>query len=86
MNTDDIIGRVGGDEFCAILLNRSRREAEETCEAIIEKVKAYSFNWQGKALSVGASIGIVQLDSTLSITEHLSRADLCCSRAKASVN
>ena len=54
----DTLGRLGGDEFCAIILNASLSQAEETAKRVIE-VLDESENLDGQMLSIQTSIGIV---------------------------
>ncbi len=78
----DIVGRLGGDEFGLILLNKSLAEAQQLCENIIAQVDSYRFHWNQRLFNVGVSIGMVPITGALNDTELLSKADLSCYKAK----
>jgi len=81
---DDIIARVSGDEF-AILSAGNANAARLQAEVLIKKIGEYRFLWQEKTYSVGASAGIVVIDSTSSDdSDLLSKADAACNAAKMS--
>ncbi|RKF13774.1 EAL domain-containing protein [Alginatibacterium sediminis] len=77
-----VLGRLGGDEFGLIILDQSQAQAQSLCEEIIEEINAYRFHWNQRLFNVGISIGMVPVTGELSVTELLSKADLCCYRAK----
>ena len=54
----DTLGRLGGDEFSAILTNTSRAQAETTAERIIDSLNQAE-NLDGHDLTIQTSIGIV---------------------------
>ncbi|UPW16936.1 EAL domain-containing protein [Agarivorans sp. TSD2052] len=82
ISKQDIIGRLGGDEFGLILVNKSLAEAQALCEDIIAQVKDYRFVWNQRMFNVGISIGMVPVTGSLNETELLSKADLSCYKAK----
>lgn len=80
----DVMARYGGDEFC-VLLTRISSEAEalRIAERILEKVKAPMVVGSGRAVSVGASIGIALSSNIHARPEDLIRdADAAMYRVK----
>jgi diguanylate cyclase (GGDEF)-like protein/PAS domain S-box-containing protein len=83
VRASDTIARLGGDEFGLLLEHCSLEQAEKVAESIRQAVNAYRFVWGASSLSVGASIGIVQVTvETPSAAAALSAADVACYAAK----
>ena len=80
----DIIARYGGDEFCVLLTRvSSKSEAIRTAERLLEKVKAPMVVGNGRAVTVGASIGIALSSNIHTRPEDLIRdADAAMYRVK----
>lgn len=88
---EDIVGRLGGDEFIVILGNLGRQpdEAQARSQLVAERLlnitdKPYLF--EGKMLKVSASVGVCFLDlkSSTSIDTLISSADAAMYQAKKS--
>jgi len=81
----DTLARIGGDEFGVLLENCAINQASHVAEQIRQKIHEYKFDWDGKVLGVGVSIGVVPISSsTTSITIAMSDADAACYIAKES--
>ena len=79
----DTLARLGGDEFGMILEHCTLERAESTGRQILEGLESLRFDWQGRALNVTASIGIVPLHARRqSVKDVLSAADTACYMAK----
>ena len=79
----DCLGRIGGDEFAACLLDSSPQTASDVAQRLIDSL-AQPFVIDGIALSVGASIGISLLStSPVTVAELMHEADMAMYRAKA---
>lgn len=80
----DTLARLGGDEF-AVLLNGCREEdAQALANSLCQLVAGYHFAWEDKVFTIGASIGLVELDSSAqSILDVLGAGDAACYAAKA---
>jgi diguanylate cyclase (GGDEF)-like protein/PAS domain S-box-containing protein len=79
----DTVARLGGDEFAILLEDCTFEHALHVAEKIRVAVAAFSFDWQGHAFRVGASLGLVTFnDGAASASELLKRADETCYRAK----
>ena len=79
----DTLARLGGDEFGILLQDISLVQAQRIAETLRESVRDYRFIWQRKVLSVGVSIGIVEISChTPAVSGVLSAADIACYSAK----
>lgn len=80
---DDVLGRLGGDEFGLLMQDCSLSEAQACCEMLVTTVQTFRFQWQDSQFRVGVSVGIVAFaDASYTSEELLSRADLACYKAK----
>ena len=79
----DTLARLGGDEFGVLLERCSLEHAIEVAERMLSLIKEFRFAWADKTFSIGASIGLVMLDSpNQTHTELLRAADMACYAAK----
>ncbi|MES2957524.1 MAG: diguanylate cyclase [Pseudomonadota bacterium] len=79
----DTVARLGGDEFAVLLTCCDRAGAASVAEKMRAAVEALRVPWNGTALTVGASIGVVELESALPDTATvLAAADAACYAAK----
>ncbi len=81
----DYVGRLGGDEFGALLIgcpiDKARQIATDICTAIAD----YRFVWKDKIFNIGVSIGLVEISHTSgTIQDVMSAADSACYMAKQS--
>jgi diguanylate cyclase (GGDEF)-like protein/PAS domain S-box-containing protein len=79
----DFVGRLGGDEFGALLIGcpieKARQIATDVCNAIAD----YRFVWKDKIFNIGISIGLVEISHVSgSIQDVMSAADSACYVAK----
>jgi len=75
LRASDVVGRLGGDEFGAVLWNTGPTQAAakgESLEALIARV---SVDYQGLTLACGASAGVVALDPDSDMATMLEAAD-----------
>ena len=80
---DDLLCRIGGDEFALILHGCGTEEARRIAEDLREAVASLRFTWEERRFTVGASIGLVRIDGSLdSASDVLVAADLACYAAK----
>ncbi|MBI3188309.1 MAG: EAL domain-containing protein [Gammaproteobacteria bacterium] len=77
------LGRLGGDEFGLLVENSTLEQAYEIAEKILRVCNDFRFNWQDKTFTIGASIGMVSIDSeTIKVSDILIQADTACYTAK----
>jgi len=79
----DFVGRLGGDEFGALLIGcpieKARQIASDICNAIAD----YRFVWKDKIFNIGISIGLVEISHVSgSLQDVMSAADSACYVAK----
>ncbi len=83
MRKSDTLARLGGDEFGILLEGCPLERAREIALHLIDAVRAFRFEWEGKLFCVGASIGLVAItDQTKDMQALLSAADTACYMAK----
>jgi len=83
VRNSDTVARLGGDEFAVLLPGCAENEARRIAEEIRHLVAEYRLPWEGSDYSVGASIGVVQVnDGFASVEEVLHTADAACYEAK----
>jgi diguanylate cyclase (GGDEF)-like protein/PAS domain S-box-containing protein len=83
----DTVARIGGDEFAVLLRGCDPRAAERIAASIVALVAEHRLEWGSGArsqwLAVGASIGIVAIDSAfVDVKDVLHAADEACYEAK----
>lgn len=79
----DSLARIGGDEFVALLRGCPPSVAENIARDILDAIRGVTLLWNGQALRVGASIGVISIDGTVhSVAQALRRADEACYEAK----
>ncbi|HSY04896.1 MAG TPA: EAL domain-containing protein, partial [Steroidobacteraceae bacterium] len=82
VRASDTLARLGGDEF-GVLLECSLEQAKRIAEAARQAIRDFRFVWGGSTLSVGASIGIVEIRAdTDNVASLMSAADIACYAAK----
>jgi diguanylate cyclase (GGDEF)-like protein/PAS domain S-box-containing protein len=83
VRASDTIARLGGDEFGVLLEGCTLEQATRIAEGIRQAIRDFRFVWGSNTLSVGASIGIVQIRAdTENVATIMSAADIACYAAK----
>ncbi|HEX4045605.1 MAG TPA: EAL domain-containing protein [Gammaproteobacteria bacterium] len=80
---NDLLARIGSDEFVILLKNMDVDASMVIINKIIASVKSLKFHWHGKVYNIGISIGIVAVTGQDKAWEEwLSKADVACYVAK----
>jgi diguanylate cyclase (GGDEF)-like protein/PAS domain S-box-containing protein len=79
----DFVGRLGGDEFGALLarcpIDKARQIAADICNAVAD----YRFVWKDKIFNIGISVGLVEVNhASGTLQDVMSAADSACYVAK----
>ncbi|VAW78264.1 diguanylate cyclase/phosphodiesterase (GGDEF & EAL domains) with PAS/PAC sensor(s) [hydrothermal vent metagenome] len=80
---NDTLARLGGDEFGVLLESCPLEQAQQIADKILQGIKNYRFDWDGKLFGVSASVGLAMVTSEYhSYHDILSAADMACYVAK----
>jgi diguanylate cyclase (GGDEF)-like protein/PAS domain S-box-containing protein len=83
LRKSDLLARVGGDEFGVLLENCRLEKAQDIAQSLIAAIGEFSFQWEEKLFTVGASIGVVPISRDAKNVEGLfAAADAACYWAK----
>ncbi|MBV8909524.1 MAG: PAS domain S-box protein, partial [Gammaproteobacteria bacterium] len=83
VRASDTIARLGGDEFGVLLESCTLEQVTRIAEGVRQAIRDFRFVWANSTLSVGASIGIVQIRAeTENVASVMSAADIACYAAK----
>ena len=82
LRNEDIIGRLGGEEFCILLSGASLSEAQEVAERLRQACEAGAVGFEDTLIHYTISAGIAQLEPEEPPQLALHRADRAMYRAK----
>lgn len=82
LRNGDLAGRIG-DSFVLLLDSPDEHETRETCDGICVEISKTPFAIRGKALSMTASIGAIQVAPGLQAMDAIAMADRACVEAKS---
>lgn len=83
LQPQDLLCRLGGDEFGILLWQRDLEQALQVAERMQQELAAFRFVWRDHVFGVSVSIGAVALDAaTESVGALLQAADSACYVAK----
>ena len=85
LRTNDIVGRLGGEEFAILLPATTLDGARQFAERLRQSIAACRIGLPGVELTLTATLGVAARDTgeTLSLDELLARADAALYRGKA---
>jgi diguanylate cyclase (GGDEF)-like protein/PAS domain S-box-containing protein len=80
---EDILARIGGDEFALLLEGATPEEAQGVAERLVEMIRAFRYSEAGVTFTIGSSVGMAYIETHMEAEELLSRADRACYLSKA---
>ncbi|MBY0381395.1 MAG: GGDEF domain-containing protein [Xanthobacteraceae bacterium] len=85
LRTGDLLARMGGDEFCAVLPSTTLREGEIVARQLVEVGRACNVYWNGTQIPLSCSIGVAQWRPDMGKASHglVVAADFALYAAKA---
>lgn len=85
MRQRDTLSRLGGDEFGLLLEHCPLNQGLDIAEELRQAVQNFKFQWEGATYGIGASIGVMVINSECNnLVALLSAADAACYAAKQS--
>ena len=78
------VGRIGGDEFMAVLPGLNLAAAKIEAQRILTSLTRETVDFEGLQLSVEASIGVIEATPGMQTRELLAYADEACAQSKRS--
>lgn len=83
VRSNDVVGRLGGDEFGVLLHNCSQNDALQVANNLLRAVGEFQFVWGSNAFNLGVSIGVVAVDGHFKrLAQVMNAADTACYAAK----
>lgn len=82
LRPEDVLGRLGGDEFGVLLPGISATDVVQAAERLRRCIEGFIFTWEQRSYTISASIGVVMLANALSLKELFAHADAACYLAK----
>ncbi len=76
LETNDIVARWGGEEFCLVLTGRSWELSAALVERLRAKIETHRFVYEGQELNVTMTFGMVQRLPNEELDQAIKRADL----------
>ena len=85
VRSNDVLARIGGDEFSIFLQHCSLDQARRLVQDLHNSIKTFRFFWENHCFEVGLSIGLLEItDANLSVQAVMDLADQACYAAKRS--
>ncbi|MEM5473496.1 diguanylate cyclase [Hoeflea sp. AS60] len=82
LRSHDLIGRIGGEEFCVLLPEVGPEGAAKVAEKLRDAIAAMPFAFEGQLLSATVSVGIASLSPGDDLSGLMRRADKALYQAK----
>lgn len=83
LRAEDVLGRLGGDEFGVLLHHCDRAAAVRLAEGLRAKVEDFRFAWKGQLFQVTVSIGLTPINADSGDFDSVrAAADAACYQAK----
>ncbi len=80
---NDLLARIGGDEFAVVLYAITIDKAQNIAETIRDEISKYNLLYKGKSVDIACSIGIASNERGIqSVDDLMSNADIACNLAK----
>lgn len=82
LRSHELIGRIGGEEFCVLLPGTGLEGARSVAEQLRKVISELPFAFEGQLLTVTVSLGVAVLTADDDLSTLLRRADLALYEAK----
>ena len=75
LRPDDVLGRYGGEEFCAVLPETALNGAASIAEDLRRRIEERRFIFEGESISVTVSLGCGELNGEMNVSGLIKCAD-----------
>ena len=82
--SNDLVARVGGDEFCLLMRDIHPDTAVRRAQQIVTNFQQHPIRYQGEVINISVSLGVANITKGMTAEEAISRADTALYAAKAS--
>jgi len=83
IHQNDVLARIGGDEFCAIIEGECVTTGLKIAERIRKNIDRLRFRWEKNIFTIGISLGVTEITTSDSdVDEVFLRADEACLSSK----
>ena len=82
LRTEDLLARIGGDEFAVLLEGSPLKQAQMVAERVLYGLREYDFVLENQVFKLGLSIGLIMIDGSVLPPVVLYRADTAMYQAK----
>jgi diguanylate cyclase (GGDEF)-like protein len=83
VRAEDIVGRIGGEEFVVLMPETSMNEALVVAERVCKHMRQSAMQHQGHSIKTTVSIGVAQLQKGQNLNHLLEHADRALYLAKS---
>ena len=78
----NIVGRIGGEEFLAIIYNNDQNEVKKFAQKIREAIHDMNVNYEGQNIKITSSGGIAKTGESRNVSDLVNKADKRLYKAK----
>ena len=82
LRADDVVARLGGEEFAVALSRSSPRETRQVAQRLRQAVENHVFRFDNRAIRLTVSIGLVRYSGADDLEAAMRRADLLTYQSK----
>ena len=80
---DEVISRIGGDEFAILLKSCNIANSQKVINKVIQQISEHRFNWNENSFVIGCSAGLVEINRSFkNFNDLFHSADTACYLAK----
>ena len=80
----NILGRIGGEEFLAVILDEELKEMDKFCDKLRQSIKKNKVNFEGNSIKITSSGGVANTNESQNASDLVNKADERLYEAKKS--